>query len=131
MRTCCLTALLGVAVWGCGSTGGSPVAPTGAAISIVNYTYVPQRLVVTPGTTVNILNEDPFQHSVTSSSAPGVFAFGSVNGISFDTGPFTGNRAIAIPATAMPGTVVPYFCTLHPGNMVDQGEIAIVAPSSN
>jgi len=113
----------------CGG-GAAPRAPASLAptLRIVNFTYSPQRLEVTPGASIVVLNEDPVQHSVTSAAAPGVFTYGTVNGLGFDTGPFTGARVISIPGNATVGTVVPYFCRLHAGAMVNEGEIAIVAP---
>jgi len=125
MRT--LVVLLLLAACG-GSTPAVPPAPTGPSLHIVNYAYVPQRLEVTPGSVVVVINDDPVQHSVTSAAAPGTFTFGDVSGVHFDTGPFTGTRPIEIAADAPIGTVVPYFCWLHAGAMANQGEIVVVAP---
>ena len=58
------------------------------------------------------------QHSVTSEATVGAFTLGSVAGISFDTQPFTGTVTFTLPATAVNGTVVPYFCTVHKNTMV-------------
>jgi hypothetical protein len=68
-------------------------------------------------------------HSVTSEAAPGEFVPGSVGGVAFDTGAFTGDGAFTIPANAPPGTVIPYYCTVHKGAMTTpDGELRIVAP---
>jgi hypothetical protein len=51
-----------------------------------------------------------------------------VSGVSFDSGPFAGpgSRTITIPTTATPGTIIPYFCTVHL-SMMGQGTITVVA----
>ena len=127
MRTPWLASLLILTACGGDRSANAPAGQV-PALRIVNYTYLPQRLEVTPGTTIVILNEDQVQHSVTSTSTAGVFTYGTVNGLGFDTGPFTGTWTIAIPPTTPVGTVVPYFCELHAGAMLNQGEIAVVAP---
>jgi plastocyanin len=127
MRSPGLVALLILSACG----GGAPPSASSASaptLHIVNFTYSPQRLEVAPGASVIVLNEDPVQHSVTSAAAPGTFTYGTVDGLGFDTGPFTGARVISIPGTATVGTVVPYFCWLHAGAMVNEGEIVVVAP---
>jgi hypothetical protein len=66
---------------------------------------------------------------VTSESAPGEFAPGGVAGVAFDTGPFTGARSFTIPADAPPGTVVPFYCSVHRERMATpNGAIRVVAP---
>jgi hypothetical protein len=54
------------------------------------------------------------------------FTLGGVNGVMFDTGiiPAGGNATITIPATATPGTVIPYFCKVHTSAM-PQGMLTI------
>jgi plastocyanin len=96
-------------------------------LRIRNYTFDPQHLTVTPGATIVVVNDDPFDHTVTSEAAPGSFAPGAVNGVSFDTGPFQGARQIDIPADAPVGTVVPYFCEMHGAAMTDAPDITIAA----
>jgi plastocyanin len=102
----------------CGSssdTAGSGLPP-GYYVTISNMTFSPQNLEVPPGATVTVVNGDSaMPHSVTSSASAGVFTPGAVAGVSFDTGLFSGQRTIAIPATAAEGTVIPYYCTSHSG----------------
>jgi plastocyanin len=102
-------------------------APT---ITISNYTFTPQNLNVAPGTTINVVNQDGFDHTATSQSAQGAFVAGSVAGISFDTGPFTGTKQITIPSSAPVGTVIPYFCNIHKSMMRDQPQITVTATAT-
>jgi plastocyanin len=116
----------------CGSAGGGGAAPPPggggpATITIRAFTFNPANLTVAPGATVTVVNEDGTAHSVTSQAAPGQFTPGSVAGISFDTGPFTGTRSFSIPANAPDGTVVPYFCEVHRRDMLNAGQITVSA----
>ncbi|OGL47078.1 MAG: hypothetical protein A2149_02315 [Candidatus Schekmanbacteria bacterium RBG_16_38_11] len=106
-------------------TPGSEVDNT---ITISNFSFKPANLGVTPGTVITITNEDTVNHSVTSESKKDDFKKGSVNGISFDTGTFILTpQSITIPNDAPVGTVIPYFCTVHRGNMVTPtGYITII-----
>jgi hypothetical protein len=114
----------------CTPVVGSNPPPSGYLITIENYTFIPQHLSLPPGAAVIVLNLDPFEHWVVSSTAADTYAPGSVNGISFNTGPFMDDTAISIPAEAPVGTVVPYFCQIHQGAMLDQPDITIVAPDA-
>jgi plastocyanin len=115
-------------VLACGDEAPSAGPPAGSVLTIRNYEFLPHTLVVAAGAAVLVRNEDPFEHSVTSETAPGLYAPGAVQGISFDTGPFTGTRTIAIPASAAPGTVIPFFCTVHGAALANQGELVVGAP---
>ncbi len=84
---------------------------------------------VAPSTVVRVRNLDAMPHSVTSESAARTFVPGAVNGISFDTGAFTGEQTFTIPANAPVGTVVPYFCSVHTSAMANDGVITISATS--
>lgn len=113
-----------------GTPGGTPAAnpPSSFVITIQAMAFSPVRLEVTPGATVTVRNLDGEVHSVTSQSTPGSFRPGSANGVSFDTGLFTGERTFTIPANAPVGATVPFFCSSHLQTMVTpNGEIAIVA----
>src|SRR6185295_11100134 len=103
-------------LFGCGGTGTPTTPPTGggggggdagtptpaptATISISNFTYSPADLVVAPGTVVTVINYDSIIHSVTSESVVGANTPGAVNGVSFDTGSFTGQASFTIPSNA-------------------------------
>jgi plastocyanin len=102
--------------------------PNPFVITIENFTFIPQSLEVPPGTTITVRNLDSMVHSVTSETLPGVFSFGAVNGIAFDTGAFIGEKEIVIPQSASVGTIVPYFCTVHRGSMRNEGQISVGAP---
>ena len=122
VRTAVLVAAASV-FCGCGSS--SPANTI--TITISNYTFSPSSLSVKPGTTITVVNDDTVQHTLTSEAALGNYVAGGVSGISFDTGPFAGpgSRTVTIPTTANPGTVIPYFCTVHL-SMMGQGTITVV-----
>ncbi len=113
-------ALAGLALAACGGSSSSsssrPTTP-GFYIVISGMAFSPLNLHVPPGGTVTVLNDDSTAHSVTSESAPNAFTPGSVAGISFDTGPFTGNHSFTLPADAKNGTAIPYYCTVHKSAM--------------
>ncbi len=112
----------------CGSTPDLPPNSPGVqTLLIVGFQYSPSRLEVPPGGSVMVVNQDPTPHSVTSEAAPGTYVFGAVGDVAFDTGPFVGVRTFPIPATAVPGTVVPFFCEIATSAM-GEGEIVIVPP---
>ncbi len=104
---------------GCGDS--SSPAPASSApgffISISNLTFSPVALSAPPGATVTVINNDAEEHSVTSEASPNAFTPGSVAGVSFDTGAFTGTRSFTLPASAPNGTVIPFYCTVHMGTM--------------
>ena len=97
-------------------------------LTIQGFHFIPANLVVPPGSIVTVVNRDSVQHSVTSTSRVGQFTPGGVNGISFDTGPFTGSRTLFIPANATSGTVIPYYCSVHTFLMNNRGQITIREP---
>ncbi|MBF5042973.1 hypothetical protein FGE12_11290 [Aggregicoccus sp. 17bor-14] len=113
--------------YGGGNPSPSPSNPNEAVLTIQNMAFSPANLAVVPGQTVRVRNLDAMAHSVTSQSAPNQFRPGAVNGISFDTGAFTGERTFVIPTSAAVGTLVPYFCTVHPGTMANTGVITVRA----
>ena len=104
---------------GSSSGGGGSVSGLGPGfyITIQGMAFAPSELAVPPGETVTVLNQDAMQHSVTSEAAAGDFTPGSVGGVQFDTGQFTGRRSFTIPANAPDGTVIPYYCSVHKGAM--------------
>jgi plastocyanin len=110
-------AALSISAAACGGGyGSSPAAAApagGFVITIAGMSFSPLDLRVPPGATVTVVNRDPEVHSVTSEATPNAFVAGSVAGVSFDTGQFTGTRSFTIPAGAPDGTVVPYFCSSH------------------
>lgn len=99
-------------------------AGTQAIITIQGFTFSPETLEVAPGTTVRVVNRDSAQHSVTSTPSDTSFTPGAVNGVSFDTGEFTGERSFLVPTSAPSGTVVPYYCTAH-GSSMGVGHIRV------
>jgi plastocyanin len=98
-----------------------------AQMSIINFTFTPSNLEVSPGQQVIVKNGDGdgTPHSVTSESAPGQFTPGGVNGVSFDTGIFTGTASFTIPATAPHGTVIPCYCRVHLAGMANTCQIPV------
>jgi len=103
-----------------------PSTPQGSVvITIKDFVYSPADLTVDPGATIIVRNLDSEPHSVTSETAEGAFKPGAVNGVSFDTGSYSSSdRTITIPVGAPHGTVVPYYCSVHLGGMM-QGRITI------
>lgn len=142
MRRSIAGAFVGVlagATLACGSSSSAaspPVPSTGYFITISNLAFIPLDLHVPAGQTVTIINRDAMAHSVTSEATPDTFTHGSVGGVSFDTGPFTGVRSFTVPANAASGTVIPFFCTVHTGTMatpngaitIDPNAVATTAP---
>jgi plastocyanin len=125
-----VAAVFAAAIAGCGPTTSSSPAPppttSGFTITISNLSFSPLNLHVPPGGTVTVVNQDSVVHSVTSEASPNAFTNGSVSGIAFDTGLFTGTRTFTIPANAPTGAVVPYFCMNHRGMMnTPNGSITI------
>jgi plastocyanin len=102
--------------------------PATFTITIADFAFAPSSIDVSPGATIRVVNGDSVPHSVTSERAPGEFAPGAVGGVSFDTGPFVGERSFAIPADAVPGTVIPFYCSVHRERMrTPDGAVRIVA----
>lgn len=102
--------------------------PPGFYITISSRAFYPANLAVPPGATVTVINDDSVSHSVTSEAVPNSFTPGSVSGISFDTGVFTGDQSFTVVASAANGTVVPYYCRVHMGMMTPpNGTITISA----
>ncbi len=118
-----------VAAAGCGgsssSSSSTPTTP-GFYIVISGFAYAPLNLRAPAGATVTVLNRDSMAHSVTSEATAGAFTPGAVAGVSFDTGPFTGNMSFPLPSDAPEHTVIPYYCSVHKGTMATpNGSITI------
>ncbi len=133
-----LVALATTMAMSCGGSDAPAAAlpATGFFITISGMSFSPLDLHAPPGATVTVVNRDGELHSVTSEASPNAFTFGAVNGVSFDTGAFTGTRSFTLPSNAPSGTVVPFFCTVHAGAMttpngsitVDASAVATGAP---
>jgi plastocyanin len=102
----------------------------GFYITISGSAYSPVDLHVPAGATVTVINRDAMLHSVTSETAPNAFAPGSVGGIAFDTGQFTGTRTFSIPPAAVTSTVVPYYCSAHLGAMATPNGSITIDPTA-
>jgi plastocyanin len=109
----------------CGSSTPS-TSPSGFTITISSFSFSPLNLNAPPGATVTVVNDDNTPHSVTSETAPETFTPGAVRGVSFDTGPFTGQASFTLPSSAPNGTVIPYYCSVHKSAMTTRtGTITI------
>ncbi|GEJ55780.1 plastocyanin/azurin family copper-binding protein [Anaeromyxobacter diazotrophicus] len=107
-----------------GADGGT--TPTSFELHIKGMAFSPENLTVPAGATVQVVNDDgSVPHSVTSEATAGAYVPGSVAGISFDTGIFTGTRSFTLPASAATGTVIPYFCRVHGAMMVDAAKVQL------
>ncbi|WP_338675326.1 cupredoxin domain-containing protein [Streptomyces sp. SCSIO 30461] len=101
-------------VTGCGDGDGgtSPTAPstpsaspTVAAIdriAIQGFAFKPADLMVRPGATITVVNQDSAPHTVTATE-----------GEAFDTGEIAGGKSTTFTAPDGPGTY-PFFCSIHP-----------------
>jgi len=81
-------------------TGGGSRTATGDTIVIKNFAFSPGTLVVTPGETITVRNEDNVAHTVTSTTGR------------FATGPVQPGTSTTITAPNAPGTY-PYICSIH------------------
>ena len=115
---------------GAGATANVTLPSTPYVITILNYTFDPADLSVPPGQTVLVKNLDDVDHWLQSSAAPGQYVHAAVGGLDLDLlVPARDERVFSVPADAVVGTVVPYFCRLSQGAMVNQGTITIAAPA--
>jgi plastocyanin len=130
-----LAAALALAA-GCGSSSNSSAAPaptptgSGFFITISGYAFSPANLHVPPGGTVTVVNLDATSHSVTSEATPNAFTPGSVNGVEFNTGAFTGTKTFVVPSSAASGTAIPYYCIPHTSMMVPANGTITVDPTA-
>lgn len=76
-----------------------PAASSGNSITIANFRYSPDPLVVRAGTRVEVTNRDGTAHTVTAQDR------------TFDTGDIDGGASATI-ALTRPGTYH-YFCNIH------------------
>ncbi len=112
-KTCLVGLAAGIAM-ACGSSSSAPaVSQPGFFITISGMSFSPLDLHAPAGAIVTVVNEDGIDHSVTSEASANAFTPGSVGGVAFDTGAFTGSRSFTLPANAPNGTAIPYYCTVH------------------
>jgi plastocyanin len=113
------------------STNGVSANVPANVITISGMAFMPSRLQVLPGATITVRNLDLMSHSVTSEAAMGDFRLGAMAGISFDTGPFVGERTFTIPPTAPVGAVIPFFSTVDMSTMMTpDGTIEVMSDPS-
>lgn len=111
---------------GCGSTETDTARSDVALILIEALTFFPAELVVNPGDTVAVQNNDHRYHSVTSAAAPGSYVPEGVEDVRFDTGLFdTGVRSFVVPEDVVSGTVIYYFCSVYKNSMANSGHLLI------
>ena len=120
--------LLAAALAGCGgsSSGGGP-----PVVTISGLAFSPTVLNAAPGAIVTVRNMDSVAHTFTSETAEGAFdgpvTVGGVSfDVAFDTAPFPGDKTFTIPAGAVVGTNVWFYCRNHLGTM-NQGYVHVVA----
>jgi len=94
----------------CGSSGHpsssanrSPSASAGTTIVIKDFAFVPADLMVNPGATVTVRNDDPTTHTVTATSPHDKV---------FDTGNIAAGATVTFKAPAAAGSY-PYICEIH------------------
>ena len=115
-----IIAALGIGLAGCEdeTTGTTPIDTTPASTSpqssstvdvdIVNFSFEPETVSVTAGTTVKQTNRDSVMHTVTSSSGEG----GTTPDGRFDSGSINNGQSWSQTFTE-PGTYY-YYCIFHP-----------------
>lgn len=86
-------------------------ATSGAAVEVVDFTYMPESLEVAVGDQVTWTNEDDFAHTVTAGE-PGE-PTGAFDGPLGETGAHANSGTTFSTTFDEPGTY-PYFCALHP-----------------
>ncbi|WP_328678113.1 cupredoxin domain-containing protein [Streptomyces sp. NBC_00322] len=85
------------------SSAPSSTSNTGAAhISIKNFTFIPAKLQVRPGTKVIVENQDSVTHTLTATGDK-----------KFDTGDIDPGETATFIAPSTSGSY-PYICTIHP-----------------
>ncbi len=124
MRLPIASILLGAVLAACGIMSN----PTGT-VTISGNTFWPTVISVPPGGTVAIHNQDPYAHTFTSEAAQNNYTPGGAGNVSFDTGSFTGTTSVTIPANAVVGTNVWFYCKIHTTAM-NQGYVRVVAQGS-
>ncbi|MEU5236442.1 cupredoxin domain-containing protein [Streptomyces lydicus] len=85
-----------------GASSPSATPPAAGRITVKDYAFKPAALVVRPGASVTVVNQDAVTHNVTATGGK-AFATGSIK---------PGARA-TFTAPARPGAY-PYFCSIHP-----------------
>ncbi|HEU5417110.1 MAG TPA: cupredoxin domain-containing protein [Streptosporangiaceae bacterium] len=90
-----------------GGTGGTASGGGGAAVKVVikNYKFIPGNPEVKPGERIEVINEDPIDHTFTAGP--------SQHRGAFDTGLIGAHRAKTITAPQTAG-MYPFYCTVHP-----------------
>jgi plastocyanin len=107
--------MLALLASGCDSAS---MSSTNSSISITNMTFSPVNLQAPPGAVITVVNNDSMAHSVTSEANAGDYSPGAPSGVTaFDTGPFNGTTSFALSTTALDGTVIPFFCSVHTASM--------------
>lgn len=112
------------------TSGGGTTGGTGGAqqtIAVNGFTFAPVTLSAKPGEVIKVVNNDTTTHTVTSESAPNAF---DDNG-DFDTNDLNGGQegSITIPADAVVGNDLFYYCDVHKSDMdTPNGTIHVVAP---
>ena len=84
------------------SSSMAPQPPPTTQVSIDNFTFAPDKLVISAGTKVTWTNHDDVPHTATSSTKPRAFDSGAMD---------TDQQFSHVFST--PG-VYPYFCAVHP-----------------
>lgn len=99
-------ALIGATSAQSGSSGSAGTLSLGnvARVTIHDFAFSPNRVIVRPGETVEVTNHDSVTH--TFSATPG-------DRSTFTTGPIVPNQTRMVVAPMTPGTY-PYFCQIHP-----------------
>ena len=105
------------------SSNGTTTGASGPTITISNFTFTPDNLVVAAGSTVTVMNTDTTTvHTATSEAAAGLYVKAAADGgFLFDTNniPTSGSATFTVPAGLPSGLVLPYFCEQHTSMMTN------------
>ncbi len=84
-----------------GDNGTTAAVPGSDAIIIKDFAFGPQELIVTPGATITVTNQDKSTHTVTAADK------------SFDSGNIAAGQTGKVTAPTKPGSY-PFACIPHP-----------------
>jgi plastocyanin len=96
----CVVTALAVAALAAGALASQGAPAADAGVQIDQYAFLPQRITVTPGTTVTWTNDDDAPHTIASSAKV------------FKSRPLDTGDKFSFTFTT-PGTYA-YFCSVHP-----------------
>ncbi len=111
---------------GCGGGSNSGGGTKSLTITISGNTFSPTGFSVPAGSTFTVQNKDAVNHSFTTEASESAFTPGTSGGVTIDTGPFQGSMTGNIPANAIVGSTVWFYCNVHK-TAAEQGSFTVTA----